>query len=437
MKFKAVVILLMVSLGAVAAESQNQIQHVVIIFQEDRTPDNLFHRLPNADIANTGVNSHGQKITLGPVALANNYAIEHTHGQFELMYDAGKMDGADKETVICNAKTKNCPPANPQFKYVPRSQVAPYFRLAEQYTFADRMFQTHEGPSFSAHQFILSGTSAPTADSDLFAAGEPAGIKNAFLNTGCTAPKQEYVLLIDPNGDENQQMYPCFDHPTMPDLLDNAKVSWRYYTPSATFLWTAPNAISHLRFGPDWKNVILQPKQIFTDIAKGQLPAVSWVIPTWLESDHAGSNNGTGPSWVASVVNAIGKSSYWSNTAIFIAWDDWGGWYDHVPPPKVLKDCPEWGCGFVYGFRVPLIVVSPYAKQKYVSHVTHDFGSILKFIEGVYNLPSLGYADAYADDLSDCFQFNAAPRAFHPIRAPYDASYFLNHTESPGDPDDD
>src|ERR1700733_10082763 len=121
MKFKAVVILLMVSLGAVAAESQNQIQHVVIIFQEDRTPDNLFHRLPNADIANTGVNSHGQKITLGPVALANNYAIEHTHGQFELMYDAGKMDGADKETVICNAKTKNCPPPNPQFKYVPRS----------------------------------------------------------------------------------------------------------------------------------------------------------------------------------------------------------------------------------------------------------------------------------------------------------------------------
>jgi phospholipase C len=437
MKLLATVTSLLVWLGTSTAQSPTPIQHVVIIFQEDRTPDNLFQGLPNADIAKTGINSHGQKITLGPVALANNYAIEHTHGQWEAMYDGGKMDGADKQTVICNPNAKNCPPPNPQFKYVPRSQVAPYFRLAEQYTFADRMFQTHEGPSFSAHQFILSGTSAPTADSDLFAAGEPAGIKNAFLNTGCTAPKQEYVLLIDPKGDENQKIYPCFEHPTLPDLLDKAGVSWRYYTPSATLLWTAPNAISHLRFGADWKNVILQPAQILTDIAQNNLPGVSWVIPKWVESDHAGSNNGTGPAWVASVVNAIGNSPYWANTAILIAWDDWGGWYDHVAPPQVLKDCQNWGCGFVYGFRVPLIVVSPYAKQKYVSHVTHDFGSILKFIEVVYNLPSLGYADAYADDLSDCFQFQAVPRKFRNIHTLRDASYSRNHIEPPGDPDSD
>jgi len=437
MKFQAVVILLIVSLGSVAAESQNQIQHVVVIFQEDRTPDNLFHGLPNADIANSGMNSKGQKIILQPEPLNNNYHVGHTHPAFEAMYDSGKMDGADKQPVYCNPGAKNCPPANPAFKYVPHSQVAPYFKMAEQYAFADRMFQTNEGASFSAHQFILAGTSAPSTASTLFAAEEPAGITKAFLNTGCTAPPKEYVLLIDSSGDENQQMYPCFEHPTMPDLLDNAKVSWRFYTPSATFLWTAPNAIHHLRFGADWKNVILEPRQIFKDIAEGQLAGVSWVIPTWLESDHAGSNNGTGPSWVASVVNAIGKSSYWPNTAIIITWDDWGGWYDHVPPPKVLKDCQEWGCGFVYGFRVPLIVVSPYAKKGYVSHVTHDFGSILKFIEGVFTLPSLGYADAYADDLSDCFQFDAAPRAFHPIPAPHDASYFLHHTEPAADPDDD
>jgi phospholipase C len=437
MKLLATIVSLLVWVGTSTAQPPSPIQHVVIIFQEDRTPDNLFHGLPNADIANTGLNSHGQKITLGPVPLANNYAIEHTHGQFELMYDNGKMDGADRQTVICNAHAQHCPPPNPQFKYVPRSQAAPYFQLAEQYTFADRMFQTNEGPSFSAHQFILSGTSAPTTTSDLFAAGEPAGIKNAFLHTGCTAPKQEYVLLIDPSGEENQQMYPCFEHPTMPDLLDKAGVSWKYYTPSATLLWTAPNAISHLRFGADWKNVILQPKQILKDIAQNRLAGVSWVIPEWVESDHAGSNNGSGPLWVASVVNAIGNSSYWANTAILIAWDDWGGWYDHVAPPKVLKDCQNWGCGFVYGFRVPLIVVSPYAKPKYVSHVTHDFGSILKFIERVYNLPSLGYADAYADDLSDCFQFEAAPSKFRNILTPRNSSYFLNRTELSGDPDRD
>src|SRR5437868_10602121 len=82
-----------------------------------------------------------------------------------------------------------------------------------------------------------------------------------------------------------------------------------------------------------------------------QLPAVSWVIPTGQASDHPGNNNGTGPSWVASIVNAIGGSSYWSNTAVIITWDDWGGWYDHVPPPKVIADRTSWGSGLC--LRVP------------------------------------------------------------------------------------
>jgi phospholipase C len=85
------------------------------------------------------------------------------------------------------------------------------------------------------------------------------------------------------------------------------------------------------------------------------------------------------------------------------------GWYDHVLPPQVLVDCPQWGCGYVYGFRVPLIIVSPYAQPAHISHTPHDFGSILRFIEEDFGLQSLGYADAYADDLSDCFNFNQTP----------------------------
>ena len=168
---------------------------------------------------------------------------------------------------------------------------------------------------------------------------------------------------------------------------------------------------------------------MLTDIANGQLPAVSWVIPNGQASDHPVGTDGSGPSWVASIVNAIGSSPYWSNTAIFIAWDDWGGWYDHVAPTVINS--------YEYGFRVPLIVVSPFAKPGYISHVTHDFGSILKFIEKVYNLPSLGYADAPADDLSDCFNFNQTPLTFQTIAAQFDASHFLNDTRPPGDPDDD
>jgi phospholipase C len=417
---------------------QGLIQHVVIIFQENRTPDNLFHGLPNADIANKGVNSRGETITLAPISLANSYDLDHTHSEFVHMYDNGKMDGADR-IPACKAGTSGCP-ANPQFQYVKPSDVAPYFQLARQYTFGDRMFQTNQGPSFPAHQFILAGTSAPTATSDLFASENPNGGA-----AGCAAPSTAWVRLIDPSGKESSTTYPCFEHRTLPDRLDRAGITWKYYTPSRNSIWTAPNAIKHLCgpvgsecAGPLWvKHVELHKAQILTDISAGQLPAVSWVIPTGQASDHAGVSDGSGPSWVASVVNAIGGSAYWSNTVVIITWDDWGGWYDHVPPPQVINDGSSWGSGYVYGFRVPLIVVSPYAKKAHVSHVQHDFGSILKFVEEIYGLPSLGYADERADDLSDCFNFSQTPSPFQTIAAPLSAEYFLNDRRPPTDPDDD
>jgi phospholipase C len=189
--------------------------------------------------------------------------------------------------------------------------------------------------------------------------------------------------------------------------------------------------------GPEWTgNVVIPEKQVLVDIANGQLAQVSWVIPDGNNSDHALSNDGGGPSWVASIVNALGSSQYWANTAIIITWDDWGGWYDHVPP-KVINDGTSWGSGYIYGFRVPLIVVSPYAKAAYISHTTHDFGSILKFVETTFGLPSLGYADVAADDLSDCFNLTQTPLAFQVIPAALNAAHFINDKRPPTDPDDD
>jgi phospholipase C len=209
-------------------------------------------------------------------------------------------------------------------------------------------------------------------------------------------------------------------------------------------IWNGPEAIQHICGpqggvcqGSDWtNNVVLDQKQILTDITNNQLRDVSWVIPSGQASDHAGMTDGTGPSWVASVVNAIGNSSYWADTAIFITWDDWGGWYDHVAPPQVLVNCSQWGCGYVYGFRVPLIVISPYVKANFISKQPHDFGSILKFIEVTFSLPSLGNADVAADDFSDCFDFNQTPLQFQTIKAPLNAQYFLNDKTPPTDPDD-
>jgi phospholipase C len=436
------------------------IQHVIILFQENRSTDNLFQDpvliANGADIASSGLNSSGQIIALTPMDLGSVgsnpqiYDLGHSRADFLNMYDGGKMDGADKVSVNCFGNA-NCPPANPPFKYVTPSDVQPYFQLAEQYTFADRMFQTNEGPSFPAHQFIISGTSAPTATSTSFASGNVAG-GTAASAVGCIAPPGMTVDVTDATG-HGSLMYPCFEHPTLTDLLENAGITWRYYAPTPGSIWTGPNAIEHMCgpnapppnatacVGDDWVNHVSVQSEaghttVLEDIANGKLAAVSWVIPSGLASDHAAQNNGTGPSWVASVVNAVGASSYWNNTAIFVTWDDWGGWYDHVAP-KVIDDGVSWGSSYVYGFRVPLIVVSPYAKAGYISHVTHDFGSILHFIEQVYNLPSLGYADAYADDLSDCFNFNQSPRAFSTIAAPLNIEHFLKDKTPPTDPDDD
>jgi len=432
------------------------IQHVVIIFQENRTPDNLFQDpvliSRGADIAASAVNSEGQTIKLAPIDLGTaganpqNYDLGHKNVSFVAMYDGGKMDGLNPMCTPAAA----CPPkAHPNFQYmyVNPSDVQPYFAMAEQYTFGDRMFQTNEGPSFAAHQFILAGTSAPTATSPLFAAELPVPQAPA----GCIAPLTETVVMINADGSESAQPpeYPCFEHPTLTDLLQDNGVSWRYYTPSAGSIWTAPNAIEHICqqktvngvltcTGSDWtNNVVIPQTRVLTDIASAQLAQVTWVIPSGAESDHALTNDGSGPSWVASIVNAIGSSQYWANTAIIITWDDWGGWYDHVPPFKVINDGVSWGSGYVYGMRVPLIVVSPYAKAAYISHTTHDFGSILKFVETTFKLPSLGYADSPADDLSDCFDLTQTPLAYKAIPAALDADYFINDKRAPTDPDDD
>jgi phospholipase C len=416
-----------------------KIQHIVVIFQENRTPDNLFHDSVlisrGADIASSGINSDGQTIPLAPVSLATDYDPNHSHNSFVLMYDKGKMDGADKIPVFCKPGATDCPAPNLQFAYVNPSEVAPYFQMAERYTFADRMFQTNQGPSFPAHQFIISGTSAPTATSNLFAAENPGG-----SIAGCIALPKTTVHLIDPSGNESTAIYPCFEHPTLTDRLDAKGITWNYYAPSAGSIWTGPDAIQHICqpqtqsgklvcTGRAWSNVIIPQKRILTDIANNDLAQVTWVIPSGRESDHPSGNDGSGPSWVASIVNAIGTSPYWANTAILITWDDWGGWYDHVAPQIVNS--------YEYGFRVPLIVVSPYAKAAYVSHVTHDFGSILKFIEKNFKLATLGYADVRADDLSDCFDLSQTPLTFQTIPAALDADHFLNDKRTPTDPDDD
>jgi phospholipase C len=217
---------------------------------------------------------------------------------------------------------------------------------------------------------------------------------------------------------------------TLRDTLDAKGISWRYYAPALGSgfggdLWNAFDAIAAVRHGNEWKTNQISPEtQIFTDISRNTLPAVTWLIPDYQNSDHPGAGSDTGPSWVAQVVNAIGTSPAWKTTAIVIVWDDWGGWYDHVAPPG-----PHHFGGL--GFRVPAIVVSPYSKEGYVSHHDYEFGSIIRLIEDNWALPRLGTTDVTAGDfVGDFFDFSQEPRGFVPIGSKYDRSYFLHQQPS-------
>jgi phospholipase C len=383
------------------------IDHIVVIMQENRTFDNLFNGFPGADTVQAGL-SRGMKIPLEPVGLADTRDPDHSHKQWMLAWNSGDMDG------FAQGGSKL------PYSYVPKSDVEPYWTLAENYTVGDRMFQANTGPSFAAHQYMIAGQAADVAEN-------PSG-----SNWGCGAAADTTAALIGPNGTELPGVYPCFDYKTAADLLDEKGVTWRYYAPAdgdSFFILSAYQAIRHIRYGADWKQNVISPQsRILVDIANGELAQVTWIVPDWTHSDHPGSGSTEGPDWVASIVNAIGESQYWNSTAIFITWDDWGGWYDHVDPPKIDAMGP--------GFRVPLIVVSPYARHGYVSHHFHEVSGFLGFIEKNFNLGTLGARDAGSDAFADCFDYSQTPLPYIPIRSRV-APGVLIHERPSGPPDED
>ena len=276
---------------------QKNIQHVVIIVQENRTFDNLFSGFPGADSATMGI-SYGQIVSLNAVPLESEVDVDHSHPGWWADWDNGKNDGF--------AHASSYPIPFYPYAYVPQNETAQYWTLAQNYVLADRMFQSNSGPSFPAHQYIIAGQSADADEN-------PTSGTNSW---GCDSPSGSRVTLVGPNGTDLPGPYPCFDYQTIGDLMDQAKVSWKYYAPSDTadlgYIWSAFNAIKHIRYGPDWAGDVISPEtQVLTDIENGNLAQVSWVMPAFANSDHAGPGAGkTGPDWVTAIVNEIGASRY-------------------------------------------------------------------------------------------------------------------------------
>jgi phospholipase C len=286
------------------------------------------------------------------------------------------------------ARSPNPPPLDPNHQHgawltrettAARQQfveadIPAYFAYARQFTLCDNYFTDVAGPSTPNHLMLI-------------AAASP--------------------IIANPPHHHAPVSAPLFPLPSLPLALERAKLTWRNYGGYAFAM------ITELHTRPT-----LASDQFAKDAAAGNLPTVAWVYAPHDASEHPPDppdrsnpligNVTHGMQWTVNQVNAVVQGGLWPQTAIFITWDDWGGWYDHVTPPDVETWQAD-GTQFRYGSRVACLVLSPYAKQGYVSKMVHSHVSLLRFCEAQFGLAALNARDGNADDMADCCDFTQRP----------------------------
>ncbi len=362
-----------------------KIQHMVFMVKENRTFDTYFGTFPGADGATSGTLSNGQTIPLGHTPDRTAEDLCHSWTCALTAMDGGKMDRFDKlPGAIQNG-------VDIAYTQMTEADIPNYFAYAHNFTLADHMFSSLHGPSFPNHLYTVAAQSGGAID-----------LPNAS-EWGCDAPNGTTVAILNPDGSMGQS-FPCFDFQTLADRLDTTGISWRYYAPSpgqSGYIWSAFDAIRHIRETNLWSQHVVSYTQFATDARNGQLPAVSWLVQPANVSDHPPASTCQSENWTVAQINAVMQGPDWPSTAIFLTWDDFGGFYDHVPPPKIDS--------FGLGPRVPLLIISPYARQGYISHTQYEFSSFLKFAEERFGLQPLTTRDTMANDMTDSFDFSQSP----------------------------
>ena len=367
----------------------DKIQHIVFIIKENRTFDNMFGQFPGANGATSGTISTGDVIPLGRTPDPTPRDISHSFSSAVLAIDGGAMDKFDL-----------IPGGNQNGDYLAYTQytaddIPNYYTYASYFALGDNMFSSLTGPSFPNHLYTVGAQSGGAINNPT----------NSMGRWGCDSPSNSLVQILHDDGSITRQ-YPCFDFQTLADELEAAGISWNYYAPGqdqSGYIWSALNAIDHIRNTQLWADHVVPTSQFVTDALSGNLPAVSWVVVGGNMSEHPPTKICPGENWTVRQLNAImrGPIDQWNSTVVFLTWDDFGGFYDHVPPPVVDN--------FGFGPRVPLLVISPYAISGYISHTPYEFSSLLTFAEERFGLSPLTARDAQANDLTDSFDFTQDP----------------------------
>jgi phospholipase C len=403
--------------GREAAPERSPIQHVVFIIKENRTFDHFFGRYPGADGATTGRTLDGTVVPLKPAPDVQPHDITHGFDSGLRAINGGEMNGYD---FIGQGWDLS---GYVQFR---REGIPRYWGYADRFVLADRFFTSMYGPSFPEHLYTVAAQAdgvvgnQPVVGPEGHFCDDVTGYTVRFME-GLSAGDRARIMELEeqPLADRPELMRrieafweriePCLDMRTVPDLLEERGISWKYY--SKVNRWqNALQAIRHIRFGPMWKKV-QPPRAFLDDIERGRLPAVSWLVPPQEYNDHPDDGQKSvcaGENWTVQQVNAVMESEFWPHTAIVIVWDDFGGFYDHQVPPHVDI--------MGMGHRTPALIISPWTRRGdnrnggSIDHTTYEFASVLAFIEETFGLPALTVRDRRADPLSGAFDFESEPR---------------------------
>ena len=360
--------------------------------------DHLFGRFPGVDGATEGRDGDRLRpLTPPPDKLEED--IPHCYECAIETWDNGRMDNfARTEVGDRYAYTQMQGPED----------LPNYWRWAQEFVLSDRFFASATGPSFPNHLFSIAAQSGGThfnpnqEQSRVAQFMDATGLAKSW---GCDSLQEAYLEVVDSEG-AIQRVPPCLDLQTEADLLDGHGIPWSYYAAwndQRGYVWSAFSAIRRVRMHPDvWQRHIFPVDDFVSDVRDGRLAPVTWITPRYEVSDHPEWSFCHGENWTTQVVDAVMRSEFWKDTAIFITWDEYGGFYDHVPPPRVD--------GFGFGFRVPLLTISAYAKRGYVDSQLGEFSSVLRFIEDNWGLSQLTHRDRDAFNLSYAFDFTQQPR---------------------------
>ena len=386
---------------AAPPHGMEKIQHVIWIIQENHSFDNYFGTFPNADGIPPSTclpEMPGSKKCVKPFHMPPGQPLldlEHSWETAQAAYDHGTMDGF--VWVEGSPYTMG---------YYDETDIPNYWRYARLFTLCDRFFSSEMTGSSPNHVYTVAAQSGEINNigsmeqlADNFDEDDGFPFESIVKNFGIKNITWKYYVETQPRPPEWSEVNAGLARLAFPD-------------PKGFTLWNPLPGFKSIRDDESRMDRLVSVDDYYRDLKEGTLPQFAWIIPDFQDSEHPPEPLDQGMWYVTKVINALMKSPYWGNTAIFLTWDDYGGFFDHVPPPEVDA--------YGFGPRVPMIVISPYAKAHYVSHYDYDFTSVLKFVEERWSLPHLTARDDRANDMRDCFDFFAPPLAASVIPVPMD-----------------